>query len=42
MHIDPAHQNVKFCRTVSNALIKRRAMIEISYILREKEKRNEK
>ena len=42
MHIDPAHQSVKFCQAVSNALIKRRAMIEISYILQEKEKRNEK
>ena len=42
MHIDPAHQNVKFCQADSNALIKRRAMIEISYILQEKEKRNEK
>ena len=44
MHIDPAHQSVKFCQavSVSNALIKRRAMIEISYILQEKEKRNEK
>ena len=41
MHIDPAHQSVKFCQAVSNALIKRRAMIE-SYILQEKEKRNEK
>lgn len=41
MHIDPAHQSVKFCQAVSNALIKR-AMIEISYILQEKEKRNEK
>ena len=39
MHIDPAHQSVKFCQAVSNALIK---MIEISYILQEKEKRNEK
>ena len=29
MHIDPAHQSVKFCQAVSNALIKRRAMIEI-------------
>ena len=42
MHIDPAHQSVKFCQAVSNALIKRRAMIEISYIVQEKEKRNEK
>ena len=39
MHIDPAHQSVKFCQTVSNALMKRRAMIEISYILQEKEKK---
>ena len=31
MHIDPAYQSVKFCQAVSNALIKRRAMIEISY-----------
>ena len=42
MHIDPVYQSVKFCQTVSNALIKKRAMIEISYILQEKEKRNEK
>ena len=42
MHIDLAHQSVKFCQAVSNALIKKRAMIEISYILQEKEKRNEK
>ena len=39
MHIDPAHQSVKFCQAVSNALIKRRAMIEyhISYKRRRKE-----
>ena len=42
MHIDPVHQSAKFGQTVSNALIKRHAMIEISYILQEKEKRNEK
>lgn len=41
MHIDPAHQSVKFCQAVSMHY-KRHAMIEISYILQEKEKRNEK
>ena len=40
MHIDPAHQSVKFCQAVSNALIKRRAMIEtIIYLTREGEKK---